>query len=705
MVIPPMRRQRSPTRSAIIGSTPKGRGLRNAAINRGAFKIGGLVGAGALSESTAREGLLSAARTNGYVADHGERSSLDVIEHGLKAGIASPREINGKTHTPRPNSQHAEIISSSSTGSLPPRTTPNKYGKPKFCRWEDDGPPQRDDELRRHVYRREGMPVRIKIKSSQGDGGSFVNWYRVRDGSTVGWQPKQPSGYQPAPYVSAAIDPFDPELKDDQILWPEGERDVDTLSKLNLPAFTFGGAGDGLPDGIEQYLAGRHLVILADNDDPGRAHAEKKAERAHAAGAASIRIIHFPELPPKADVSDFINGGGNVDGLLARVDAALLWQPPNDFLLEAAANPVLIRVSDVTAQPIRWLWQHRIAYGKLSIIAGEPGLGKSQLTMHLAAAVTRGGSRWWPDCPDHIEPANVIILSAEDDIADTIRPRLEAAGADLDRVTVLKAILKEDGAGERGVNIGEDAQHIAQAIERVGGVGLIIIDPVSAYLGRMSGNNNVEVRFALAPIQALAIKYGPAVVAVSHLNKPNAGGTTALHRITGSGAFSAAARAVFLIVSQPDSGQRLFLPGKNNVGREQPGLVFEIEERDTSSGIRAPAIRWTGKSVSMTADEALAAVSGGVEEHGALAEAKNFLIDLLTAGPLPRKELEKAADGAGISDKTLRRAKTALGVVAERTGGLPGRANGHGGCPDNRSPTALRWPTIPMMAIQKQWAP
>ena len=267
----------------IIGSTPKGRGLRNAAINRGAFKIGGLVGAGALSEFAAREGLLSAACTNGYLVDHGERSTLDVIENGLKAGIASPRKIYGKTQTPRPHLQHAEITSSSSAGSLPARTSPNKYGRPKFCRWEDAGPPQREGELRRHVYRREGMPVRIKIKSSQGDGGSFVNWYRVRDGSTVGWQPKQPSGYQPAPYVSAAIDPFDPELKDDQILWPEGERDVDTLSKLNLPAFTFGGAGDGLPDGIEKYLAGRHLVIFADNDDAGRAHAEKKAERAHSA--------------------------------------------------------------------------------------------------------------------------------------------------------------------------------------------------------------------------------------------------------------------------------------------------------------------------------------------------------------------------------------------------------------------------------------
>ena len=379
---------------SVIGSTPKGRGLRNAAINRGAFKIGGLVGAGALSESTAREGLLSAARTNGYVADHGERSSLDVIEHGLKAGIASPREINGKAHK---NSQHAKITSSSSTSSLPPRTTPNKYGKPKFCRWVDDGPPQRDDELRRHVYRREGMPVRIKIKSQ---GGSFVSWYRVRDGSTVGWQPKQPSGYQAAPYVSAAIDPFDPELKDDQILWPEGERDVDTLSKLNLPAFTFGGAGDGLPVDIEQYLAGRHLVILADNDDPGRRHAEKKAGLACAAGAASIRIVHFPELPPKGDVSDFIANGGTLEQLIARIDAAAEWSPlaetsqdqppPSDQPSRKDWRAKVVMANDLQTMsfpPVRHILPGYISEGA-TIIAGKPKVGKSWLTLDLCLAAT-----------------------------------------------------------------------------------------------------------------------------------------------------------------------------------------------------------------------------------------------------------------------------------------------------------------------------
>jgi hypothetical protein len=530
---------------------------------------------------------------------------------------------------------------SKQTGASAASTSPDV---PKVYPGGDDGPAVWPDEIRRHVYlNSNGVAVHCKIKKNDG----YTNWYRAfADGNPIGWQAKKTSDFKDVPYVTTAINPFDLELKDDQILWPEGEKDVETLDKFNFAAFTFGGAGDGLPAGIEQYLKDRHLVILADNDEPGRKHAERKAALACEAGAASIRIVYFADLPAGNDVSDFfLLHSGTPELLTDRIESTEVWSPPigeTSVDETEAARPVLVRVSDVIPRPIRWLWPSRIAYGKLSIIAGEPGLGKSQLTMYLAAAVTKGGGQWWPDCPDHIEPANVIILSAEDDVADTIRPRLEAAGADLSRVTILSAIRKEGDTGERGVNIGEDAVHIAEAIEHVGNVGLIIIDPVSAYLGRMSGNNNVEVRFALAPVQHLAMKHGPAVVAVSHLNKPNAGGTNALHRVTGSGAFSAAARAVFLVVPQPDSEQRLFLPGKNNLGREQMGLVFSVEERDTPSGIRAPAIRWTGESVTMTADEALAAVAHGPEEQGALAEAKDFLLDLLTAGPIPRKELEKA---------------------------------------------------------------
>jgi putative DNA primase/helicase len=195
---------------------------------------------------------------------------------------------------------------------------------PKVYQWGDNGPPKSDEELRRHVYWSGGNSMRIRIKMRDG----WVNWYHVFTSAIpVGWQAKKPDHYIAIPYVTTTLDPFDSELRDDDVQWPEGEKDVDTLSRLNLPAFTFGGVGDGLPDGIGHYLKDRRLVIPVDNDDPGRKHAEEKARIAHEAGAASIRLVQFPELPPKGDVSDFIENGGTVEQLLARIEAATPWSP------------------------------------------------------------------------------------------------------------------------------------------------------------------------------------------------------------------------------------------------------------------------------------------------------------------------------------------------------------------------------------------
>lgn len=210
---------------------------------------------------------------------------------------------------------------------LPSRTPPNEEGKPKFFPWGDEGPPRRSNEIRRHVYKRDGSPVRIKVKSEpEGDYPAFVDWYRVDNNGETGWQPKKPDGYAPVVYLGA-IDPFDPELAADRIYWPEGEKDADTLGKINLPAFTYGGATGRLPENAVAILAGRHVVILAENDEPGRSHAEKKAALATGAGAASVRVVHFPELQPGGDVSDFLEAGGTEAALTQRVEAALPWTP------------------------------------------------------------------------------------------------------------------------------------------------------------------------------------------------------------------------------------------------------------------------------------------------------------------------------------------------------------------------------------------
>ena len=247
--------------------------------------------------------------------------------------------------------------------------------------------------------------------------------------------------------------PLISELMADDVLWPEGERDVDGLGCLNLPAFTFGGVGDGLPDGIGHHLKGRRLVILADNDEPGRRHAEEKAAIADEAGAASIRVVHFPEPPPKGDVSDFIANGGASEQLQARIDATPPWSPVAETVQgrasvakgEAGGASLLIRrASDIEEQLITWLSAKPNRCWGVILFAGDPGLGKSQLTAHLAAVVTTRGQ--WPCDEGRAAQGSVIIFSAEDE--KTIVPRLLAAGADPSRVHIVEAVATDDGKGK-----------------------------------------------------------------------------------------------------------------------------------------------------------------------------------------------------------------------------------------------------------------
>ena len=202
---------------------------------------------------------------------------------------------------------------------FPARTPPDKDGKPRFMKAGDEGPPVRNGEKRRHVYRQGGVPVRIKVLASNGDA---FNIYRVTDADGhAGWQYAKPEGFRAMPYAQAGtFDGAEP------IYWPEGEKDVDTLTKAGLSAFTFGGTGDGVPDGCAAYVVGKAVLILADNDAPGRKHAEAKAD-AITGIAASIRIVHFPDVPEKGDVSDWIAAGNTAADLAQRASDTAEWTP------------------------------------------------------------------------------------------------------------------------------------------------------------------------------------------------------------------------------------------------------------------------------------------------------------------------------------------------------------------------------------------
>ena len=211
---------------------------------------------------------------------------------------------------------------------FPPRTEPDAKGKPSFTIAGEDGPKPRNDEVRRHVYRQGGEPVRIKIIKvikKESDHRAF-NLYRVIDSSgKTGWQSAKPKNFQQIPYFVPSSDPFTAEIGR-IIFWVEGEKDVETVAKLGGLAFTFGGTGDGLPEGCQQYLVGRNVVVLSDNDDKGRTHAEAKAALAKPV-AVSVKVIHFPDVPEKGDVSDWIEAGHTFEDLKDRVLAAEAWKP------------------------------------------------------------------------------------------------------------------------------------------------------------------------------------------------------------------------------------------------------------------------------------------------------------------------------------------------------------------------------------------
>jgi hypothetical protein len=356
------------------------------------------------------------------------------------------------------------------------------------------------------------------------------------------------------------------------------------------------------------------------------------------------------------------------DEFSPRLDAAVPPITKRDIVLSRCRDVLLSRcAAQIAPEKIEWIWYGRLARGKHACAAGEPGGGKSTLAVDICARLTTGGE--WPCGEGRAPIGNIIILSAEDGAADTIIPRLLAAGADLNRVHVVSAVRNADGS-RRTLNLQGDLELLEGKIAEIGDVCLIVVDPVSSYLGKTDSHKNSEVRGVLEPLSEMAERMRVAILSVTHFSKSGANSTTkALHRFIGSIAFTGAPRMAFAVIEDAEqAGRHLLLHAKNNLAKAPQGLAYRIEQCLVGDGIVASRIVWDAEPVTITANEALAADTAG-SHRSAKDEAAEWLRELLADGPLPAKQVRSEADAAGHSWATVKRAKQAGRIEHFREGG------------------------------------
>jgi hypothetical protein len=322
-----------------------------------------------------------------------------------------------------------------------------------------------------------------------------------------------------------------------------------------------------------------------------------------------------------------------------------------------------IKASAVTRAPVDWLWPRWIPRGMLSILDGDPGLGKSTITADWAARVSRG----WPMPPAARgtvvgEPAGVVILSAEDSAAHTIRPRLEEAGADLERITLIEAV--QCGDSERPPTLPLDVDLIAE-LALANGVKFMVVDPFMAYLdSELNAHNDQHVRLCLHQFKLLAERTGAAVLVVRHLNKMTSV-SAALYRGGGSIGIVGAARAAMVVGRDPGDPQvRVLAMNKLNIATHPRSLTYSLE----AAGDVA-RIGW-GQECDLTADEIISQPARR-RAGEALQDAEEFLVDVLANGPVLSVEIKEKAKDAGIKERTLSRAKKKLKVEHYKAGFSP----------------------------------
>lgn len=333
---------------------------------------------------------------------------------------------------------------------------------------------------------------------------------------------------------------------------------------------------------------------------------------------------------------------------------------------ESVTRVETICALDIKPENISWLWKGWLASGKVHILGGAPGTGKTTICMDLAAIISRGGC--WPDGTKSIQ-GNVVIWSGEDGLSDTLIPRLAKANALRSNIYFVTGITGRNV--KRAFDPAFDMELLQKRIVEIGNVKLLVVDPiVSAISG--DSHKNAEVRRSLQPLSDLATNFGIALIGITHFSKGTIG-RDPVERITGSLAFGALARIVLITAKSQHKNEngnavRIFMRAKSNIGSDEDGFEYELQQGmlEDNSNISTSYVTW-GEKIEGTAKELLTDIElaqGGSK----LEDTKKFLINLLKDKPLPQADVKNESKIANISWATVRRAKQALEIKSYKNG-------------------------------------
>ncbi len=354
----------------------------------------------------------------------------------------------------------------------------------------------------------------------------------------------------------------------------------------------------------------------------------------------------FPSLPYPATSERLIDLCADIRSLAV----------PRDTQGAPSKSAVVVCLADVKTEPIDWLWPRYLARRKLHLLIGDPGVGKSFLTADLAARRSLGTS--WPDGAP-CEIGVTLMMTAEDGLTDTVKPRLANAGADTQRVHAVTAVSVANQ--ERGIKLTSDLDVITRAIQQTS-ADVVTIDPINAFMDRTTDSrDDVAVRSVLAPLAALAERENVAVLAVMHLNKDSS--RKLLYRALGSIGYVGQARVVLALGTDPQQPTRRVLATvKNNISEEAPMLAYRIVDGK---------LVWESSPVEDTTREALFGPPPTPAEAKTKRDTVTFLRELLESAPdceMAATEVTSAALANHMTEKQLRNAREELGIKPYRLG-------------------------------------